>query len=369
MTDELTLEERALRHAEATDILPMLEAELAARLAGPQTMTGACRRLCIRPGFDLGLYDITLTGEMPDGGEISAGLTVTVLLEGAGQSWVRQPGRAASRPIPYAGGMTYFCFCQEAVTGGMRLPRRSRFRAAELRMDLDFLRGLGLLEPLAGAGRGHPLTHIALDSVWIGLLPTPERLATVAAMLSRLPSTRPEGDLVLERGALDMLFTCAGLIRQPPVLAGPAPRDLEALHQARALLSARPEEPWTIAALAREAGLTEKRLKLGFRQRFGVTVNRFLQQVRLRTAHRMITEDGASITEAALAVGYANPSHFAFLFRREYGAPPSQVARAGAATPAPPDRPLAGSGAPHAGGVISGSTGRRSGSRTARTAR
>jgi AraC-like DNA-binding protein len=332
-TDGLTLKERNLRHAEATDILPMLEAELAARLAGPRTVTGACRRLCIRPGFDLGLYDITLTGGMPDSGEISAGLTVTVLLEGAGQSWVRQPGRAASRPIPYAGGTTYFCFCRQAVTGGMRLPRRPRFRAAELRMDLDFLRNLGLLEPLVDAGRDHPLTHVALDSVWVGLLPTPERLATVAAMLNRLPDTPPEGDLVLERGALDMLFICAGLIRQPPALAGPAPRDLEALRQAKALLSTRPEEPWTIATLARQVGLTEKRLKTGFRQQFGMAVNGFLQQVRLRTAHRMITEEGASITEAALAVGYANPSHFAFLFRREYGVPPSRAARVEATKP------------------------------------
>ena len=30
-----------------------------------------------------------------------------------------------------------------------------------------------------------------------------------------------------------------------------------------------------------------------------------------------------SVTEVSLAVGYANPSHFAFLYRRTYGETPS----------------------------------------------
>lgn len=325
-TSALRIQERGLRHAPQLDLQPGAQAEIESRLRGSNVLAGHCRRLCIRPGFHLGLYDITVVEGSPDWGEVPGGLTVTVLLEGAGRSWVHGPGeRAAARPIAYSGGMTYFCFSEQPVLGRTCLPPNSRFHAVELRMEPGFLNGIGLLDALRAADEEHPLSHVVLDAVWVGLLPTPEPLANLATTLSRMTDAAVAGDLTFEGGALDMLFACAELIRNPPRTRRPPPRDLEALREARRLILATPDEPWTIAMLARRVGLSEKRLKSGFRTSFNTSVNSFLQEVRLERAYRLITEGGLGVTAAALAVGYANPSHFALMFRRRYGTPPSKA--------------------------------------------
>ena len=41
----------------------------------------------------------------------------------------------------------------------------------------------------------------------------------------------------------------------------------------------------------------------------------------------LLARDGATVTETALAVGYANPSRFSQLFLREYGMTPSDFVR------------------------------------------
>ena len=81
----------------------------------------------------------------------------------------------------------------------------------------------------------------------------------------------------------------------------------------------------TIAELARRVGLSEKRLKAGFRAAFGKPVYRFLQEERLAEAGRMLAETQTSVTEASLAVGYTSISHFIKIFVREFGILPSAV--------------------------------------------
>jgi len=50
-------------------------------------------------------------------------------------------------------------------------------------------------------------------------------------------------------------------------------------------------------------------------------------KLRIDTARRMLRETHASIVAIANEVGYANPSHFAQLFRKETGLTPSDYRR------------------------------------------
>jgi transcriptional regulator GlxA family with amidase domain len=82
--------------------------------------------------------------------------------------------------------------------------------------------------------------------------------------------------------------------------------------------------------LAREVGLSEKKLKAGFRQVAGRSVHAYLREVRLEAAASML-EAGYSVTETALATGFANLSHFSKSFRQARGvAPRNWVDRPGA---------------------------------------
>ncbi|HEX8089322.1 MAG TPA: helix-turn-helix transcriptional regulator, partial [Blastocatellia bacterium] len=49
--------------------------------------------------------------------------------------------------------------------------------------------------------------------------------------------------------------------------------------------------------------------------------------LRMEEARRLLRETKMSVIDVALEVGYANPSHFARLFRRETGLSPSDYRR------------------------------------------
>lgn len=114
-----------------------------------------------------------------------------------------------------------------------------------------------------------------------------------------------------------VLETMSGAAGEPPL----APRERRQLTQARYLIEARYGEEWTVLRLAREVGLSEKKLKAGFRQVAGRSVHAYLKAVRLEAAASML-EAGYSVTDAALATGFANLSHFSKSFRQTRGVAP-----------------------------------------------
>ena len=99
--------------------------------------------------------------------------------------------------------------------------------------------------------------------------------------------------------------------------------DLAKVQEAVDILTQRFSEPWTIAGLAREAGINERKLKQGFRTCLGRTVHEHLERTRIAAAQSLFADEGLNVTEAALAVGYSTPSHFAKVFKRRTGLSPS----------------------------------------------
>ncbi|WP_290428390.1 helix-turn-helix domain-containing protein [Agromyces larvae] len=98
---------------------------------------------------------------------------------------------------------------------------------------------------------------------------------------------------------------------QDPNLA----RALEAMH-------ADPGGRWTVEALARLARASRSQFAERFRQSVGETPARYLTRLRMERAERMLRA-GASVTEAAAALGYDSDEGFSRAFRRHAGAPPS----------------------------------------------
>lgn len=58
-----------------------------------------------------------------------------------------------------------------------------------------------------------------------------------------------------------------------------------------------------------------------------VSPSRHHINLRMNLARRLLRETKKSVVDVALDVGYANPSHFAKLFRRETGLSPSDYRR------------------------------------------
>lgn len=99
--------------------------------------------------------------------------------------------------------------------------------------------------------------------------------------------------------------------------------DMERIYHAKDILLARWQNPPSLLELAREVGLNDYKLKIGFRQCFKTTVFGTLQDYRMEQARQLLTEGTFTVTGIARTVGYTNRSHFAAAFKRKYGVNPS----------------------------------------------
>ncbi|HEY9763907.1 MAG TPA: AraC family transcriptional regulator [Trichocoleus sp.] len=103
--------------------------------------------------------------------------------------------------------------------------------------------------------------------------------------------------------------------------------DVERLHQAKSLLLRQADQPPSIAELARQVGLNEYKLKLGFQQVFGTTVFGCLRSHRMMQAKQFLADDEMSVAGVAQAVGYTSQSRFCDAFKRAFGVTPRDYRR------------------------------------------
>jgi AraC family transcriptional activator of pyochelin receptor len=130
--------------------------------------------------------------------------------------------------------------------------------------------------------------------------------------------------LLLEAKAMELLAALVDVLDDEERAPRLSPQEVDRLERARQLLVARLAEPPTLPALARSAGVSETKLKAGFRVLFGSPVYTYLRAQRMVEAQRLLRERRYSVVEVALRVGYVNPSKFAAAYRKHFGVPPAR---------------------------------------------
>ena len=86
-------------------------------------------------------------------------------------------------------------------------------------------------------------------------------------------------------------------------------------------------EEFNLDRLAAQAGLSKFYFNRLFKTAMNMSPSHYHINLRMDAARRLLRETRKSVVEIALDVGYANPSHFAQLFRRETGLSPSDYRR------------------------------------------
>jgi AraC family transcriptional regulator len=86
-------------------------------------------------------------------------------------------------------------------------------------------------------------------------------------------------------------------------------------------------EDFSLEQLAALAGLSKFHFHRLFKSAVGESPSHYHLNLRMHEAKRLLRETKQSVMAIALDVGYANPSHFAQLFRRETGLSPSDYRR------------------------------------------
>lgn len=238
-------------------------------------------------------------------------------------------------PLLITAGSAVVFASRQSVAGTNHFESRQRIRLIDIRFDHAFLEEVG----------GVPLSRFAHellvdrsrpgDGTTFIAFPARKDLIDVATQLFDCDV----GDdaarrLFLQAKSLEALaLTISALSaratlscrRQPS--SGLTETDRAKLTAARQLLHDRYDEHWTIATLARAVGMSERKLKTGFRFAIGNSVHAYLKDVRLKAAAAMLSE-GRSVTDVALSVGFENLSHFSKVFRAFHGVNPRDYARA-----------------------------------------
>jgi AraC-like DNA-binding protein len=94
------------------------------------------------------------------------------------------------------------------------------------------------------------------------------------------------------------------------------------------LIHHRHAHPWTVAELAREAGLSRTVLSERFRHFLGESPIAYLTRWRLRLGSSALIGTSHSVAQIAAEVGYESEAAFNRAFKREYGLPPARFRKA-----------------------------------------
>lgn len=85
-----------------------------------------------------------------------------------------------------------------------------------------------------------------------------------------------------------------------------------------------PERHYTIAELARFAGMSQPSFHRAFRAFMGTSPQRFIARVRIREAARLLAHTGLSIESIADRTGFPNRAYFSRVFKQLTGNPPAR---------------------------------------------
>jgi AraC-like DNA-binding protein len=107
-------------------------------------------------------------------------------------------------------------------------------------------------------------------------------------------------------------------VRQPPRPRHPAARRMCAYLDGADRVD--------LAKLSHEAGLSPRQMRHAFTRDVGLPMRAYLRWKRVRRAIAAV-EDGASLSAAAAAAGFADSAHLSRVFRAQFGIRPSQGLR------------------------------------------
>ncbi len=162
-------------------------------------------------------------------------------------------------------------------------------------------------------------------------VPLDRRAAALVRLVARhAREWTPPDELWVEETLLEILGLLAPAAEPPRT--GATQRHDRVVLSVRELLSSRPEQPWSVASIAKVVGASPFHACRVFRRRTGYTLHGYLTEQRLRRGLALMEEGETDLRAIATALGFSSHSHFTAHFRAAFGVAPSQFRRR--ATPA-----------------------------------
>lgn len=167
---------------------------------------------------------------------------------------------------------------------------------------------LTALQPLAAGLHRDPLITAVLQTLWL--------------------STQADACLpgFLQHGAQVILHRLSQLAGQSPAARSSSSLSARRLQRLDAFIDEQRGNTLDVALLARSVEMDVSSFSRALQAATGMPPYAYLTRRRMAWAQRSLSE-GRTVTEVAMASGYANPSKFSAAFRRVVGCPPSMWRR------------------------------------------
>ena len=161
----------------------------------------------------------------------------------------------------------------------------------------------------------------------LGLVRDAGRIASLGAVLAEESSRTDPGAILASDAITEAMIAIA--LRGAPARNDEARVPVDpAIASAVRHIESSYAEPLTVEGMARVAAMSRFHFSRRFRDATGRSPYRYLVDVRLERAAELLRRGRCGVAEAALSVGFSDPSRFARMFRQRFGAPPAQWAAA-----------------------------------------
>ena len=98
--------------------------------------------------------------------------------------------------------------------------------------------------------------------------------------------------------------------------------DVEKVKRAVTMIKEHLNQNFSVDHLAKEVGTNVNKLQEGFKYMFDLTVNKYMQQIKLEAARDMLSNPDQNISQIVSQIGFNNRSYFSKIFKEKYGVSP-----------------------------------------------
>ncbi len=282
------------------------------------TGRGRVRDITLRPGLNLLVetfdFSCPLNGDIllrPNPVEIFFCISGKMSISTPGENWIVEAGSAS-------------LFFTSPIAGANRIFPGDPLKLVTIRFFPDLLcpQVDGLLEVLPPAlSQGEDSPGFCRQVVL-----TPEMknaivqilTCTYAGAMRRLFIEAKTLELLLLYFAASSRKAETQSQRLPPLNPG----EIGKIHLARQILGRDFENPPRLVELARQVGLNKDKLNQGFHLEFGCSVFGCFRRQKMEAARQWLAANEMNITQAAYALGYAQPGTFSRAFKHHFGISP-----------------------------------------------
>ena len=272
------------------------------------------------PGCLFQRNNLVLSSRIRTEGTIKAGLFISVVLKGAGGGRSRQ----GAKEVRYSDESIMVMALREPTLWDGDAPRGAHMQAAGMAFPVSSLERLGLMDEFIELFDSQNQEAQNQDVFVASLTASPRVKAIAMEMISPVAVGR-SAELLLSAHATEILARTLLTLRGNVGLVSDQKR--LRLQSVGDLIRTDLRHRWTVAELARHAGLGRRTFNAQFHQMYGTSAADFLRTSRLAFAREALLHQGFSVTEAAYAVGYTNPANFSTAFRKQFGCVPSSCHR------------------------------------------